>query len=543
VKGVMLGLTGAAPGPTGDTFSTWLNSSVVAARLADVCWLPGVRCSWVLMGVITSKSGRPCMPDTPGDPTLCDPRRESCGSTYAHQRERRLMDVGRLLDAAEAAPPVEAVEAVTRELGVAIGATEVSFLIMDLSGRALVRLAHVPLVPVVAGRDEPAGPGPVGRRQDEESATELAFDGGPAEQAVRTQTVRVMRCAAKGGGLVGAERWQVLAPVTERGEVLGLLELTLPAEPDTAAIDDIGHLAHLLGFVVIANRRHTDLYEWGQRGRDLSLSAEIQQRLLPGPRTCEAGAFTLSGWLEPAADIAGDTFDYSLSRDVLHVTVTDAMGHGVGAALTATLCVGGLRGARRQGVSLLRQVASANEALGEHAASMGAEDFVTGLLGRLDLRTGSLDLVNAGHVPPYVATGEDVLTLDLPVDPPLGLFVATVYRATPLTLSPGDRVVLVTDGMLERNAAGVDLAKAISETRGLHPREAVRVLADKALLATGHALSDDATVLCLDWHGGHGDERNAFSGADQSRASRPLRSSARVWTTPPARPPRGEHGG
>ena len=53
--------------------------------------------------------------------------------------------LGRVLDAAEAASPVDAVEAVTRELGVALGATEVSFLIADLSGRALVRLAHVPL--------------------------------------------------------------------------------------------------------------------------------------------------------------------------------------------------------------------------------------------------------------------------------------------------------------------------------------------------------------------------------------------------------------
>ena len=92
---------------------------------------------------------------------------------------------------------------------------------------------------------------------------------------------------------------------------------------------DVARLAHLLAFVVIANRRHTDLYEWGQRTRPLSLSAEIQHRLLPGPQTCEAGAFTLAGWLEPAAGIAGDTFDFSLARDVLHLSLTDAMGHGV----------------------------------------------------------------------------------------------------------------------------------------------------------------------------------------------------------------------
>ena len=107
----------------------------------------------------------------------------------------------------------------------------------------------------------------------------------------------------------------MLTPVTERGEVIGLLELTLPDRPETASLAEIARLAHLLAFVVIANRRHTDLYEWGQRTRPLSLSAEIQHRLLPGPQTCEAGSFTLAGWLEPASDIAGDTFDFNLARN------------------------------------------------------------------------------------------------------------------------------------------------------------------------------------------------------------------------------------
>ena len=91
----------------------------------------------------------------------------------------------------------------------------------------------------------------------------------------------------------------MLVPVTERGEVIGVLEVVLPQEPDKENTAEIASLAHVLAFVVIANRRHTDLFEWGHRSRQLSLSAEIQQRLLPGPRTCEAGAFTLSGWLEP----------------------------------------------------------------------------------------------------------------------------------------------------------------------------------------------------------------------------------------------------
>ena len=415
---------------------------------------------------------------------------------------------------------MEAAEAVARELGVAFGAAAVSFLIADLSGRALVRLAHVPLVGPGGGIRTPLGRGE--RRELEESATVLPFDGGPAEQAVRTQAVQVLAPDPAQAGDGDRGWWRVLAPVTERGESIGLLELYLAEEPDSETVAEIGQVAYLLAFVVIANRRHTDLFEWGQRSRSFSLSAEIQQRLLPGPRTCEAAAFTLSGWLEPAANIGGDTFDYSLDRDVLHMSLTDAMGHGVGAALAASVCLGSLRGSRRSGDTLLEQATETNTALAAQAATRGLDDFVTGLLVRVDLHTGTCEVVNAGHVAPYLSRGAEITALELPVDLPFGLFPNTVYRSTQVTLRPGDRVVLLTDGMLERKVGAVDLPGAIANTRDLHPREVVRALADSALEATGHQLSDDATVLCLDWHGTHDQERSVVSGADPDRASEPL---------------------
>jgi serine phosphatase RsbU (regulator of sigma subunit) len=428
---------------------------------------------------------------------------------------RRVIDVGRILRAAEAAAPVEALEQAAGELGRAFHAVSVSFLITDLSGRALVRLAHVPLEGGAPGDGAPLAWGE--RREDEESASVLPFDGGPAEQAVRTQTLQVL---PPGGtaNRVHLGLWRVLAPVTERGESIGVLELHLPAEPSREVLRQIGEMALALAFVVIANRRHTDLYEWGQRSRSFSLSAEIQQRLLPAARTCEAAAFTLAGWLEPAATIGGDTFDYSLARDVLHLSLTDAMGHGVDAALTASVCLGSLRGARRQGRSLLEQAQAANQALLDDADDV----FVTGLIARLDLRTAVLRIVNAGHVAPYLLRGRDVSAPALRADSPLGMFAETAYGASTLTLEPGDRLLLVTDGMLERNVASVDLPQAIYDTKDLHPREVVRALADAALAAAGNALQDDATVLCVDWHGDHDRPRDAVSGAERQRASRPL---------------------
>lgn len=424
----------------------------------------------------------------------------------------------RLLHAAQVAAPVDAVNALTREVGKRLGAVSVSFLIADMSGRALVRLVHVSLDP--DGQTPGASTLEAGHRTlDEESATTVPFDGGPVERVVRSQRPEVIPPEH----LAGQRSWTVLAPVTERGEAIGVLELLLPEEPGEEDTAEIASLAHLLAFVVIANRRHTDLFEWGQRSRPLSLSAEIQQRLLPGSRTCEAGAFSLSAWLEPAADIAGDTFDYSLERDTLHLSVTDAMGHGVGAALTATLCVSALRGSRRTGASLPQQARAANNAVAERDTADGIDDFVTGLIGRIDLDTGVLHLVNAGHVMPYLARDGEVSKVALPVNLPFGILAGTVYQSVDLGLQPGDRIVFVTDGMLERNAANIDLPAAIRGTGSLHPREAVAALADSVLAATGRALSDDATVLCLDWYGGHGQHRTASQGADAARASAPTR--------------------
>lgn len=160
--------------------------------------------------------------------------------------------LGRLLDAAESAAPVDAVAAVTGEAGRRLGASAVSFLIADTSGRALVRLVHVPL-----DADEV----PFDRTDGEERASTLPFDGGPMERVVRTQRLEVVPPADG----PGRGHWTVLAPVTERGEAIGLLELLLPVEPDAAETAEMAALAHLLAFVVLANRQHTDLFEWGHR--------------------------------------------------------------------------------------------------------------------------------------------------------------------------------------------------------------------------------------------------------------------------------------
>jgi serine phosphatase RsbU (regulator of sigma subunit) len=197
--------------------------------------------------------------------------------------------------------------------------------------------------------------------------------------------------------------------VTNRGEAIGVLEVRLPGPASAQAVADVELAAHALAYVVIANRRFTDLFEWGQRSVALSLAAEIQHRLLPGSYTCEAGQFTLAAWLEPSGEVAGDTFDFALERDTLHLSMTDAMGHAVGASVLATLLVGALRNARRAGVGLDEQARLANAALGDYVR--WSAGFVTGQLVRVDLRTETATIVNAGHPPPLQLRGGRVTEL------------------------------------------------------------------------------------------------------------------------------------
>ena len=277
---------------------------------------------------------------------------------------------------------------------------------------------------------------------------------------------------------------------------------------------DITLAAHALAYVIIANRRFTDLFEWGQRSVPLSLAAEIQHRLLPGSFTCEAGQFTLAGWLEPAGEIAGDTFDFALDRETLHLSITDAMGHGVDASLLATTAVGALRNARRRGAALAEQARLAHEALAEHADE---GQFVTGQLVRIDLPSQTARIVNAGHPPPLRLRDGRVERVALRADPPFGSLVGG-YRVQDLPLADDDRLMFVTDGLLERNAAELPMTTLIAELRDRHPHETVRRLTEVVRAAAGGSLTDDATALCLDWHGGPPRDRQADSGADRRGA-------------------------
>ena len=399
------------------------------------------------------------------------------------------LDVKTLLASVEAAPPVDAAEVVAAALTDALGARDVSFLIADYSGRSLIRLSHVRRM--IADDD--------GSR---ERGQAVALAGTSHGRALAEQDVQIVK---------DSDGFRVFAPVTSRGEAVGVLELGLDAEPDQQTLAVVSAGAHALAYIVIANRRFTDLFDWGQlqcrfRWRQ-SFSIDS-----PASYTCEGGQFTLAGWLQPAGDVGGDTFDFSVERDTLHLSITDAMGHTLNAAVLATVFVGALRNARRRGVNLAEQTQLANEAL----YGFGDDsDFVTGQVVRVDNASGLARIVNAGHPSPILIREGRAETVQLAPGLPFGVALDYNHRVQELQLEVGDRLVFLTDGILERNAANVNAMEIVTETRHLHPREAVQALTQAVVDACGGVLRDDATVLCVDWHGGPTGERDASSGADQ----------------------------
>lgn len=402
------------------------------------------------------------------------------------------LDLRRLLAAVEEASPVEAVDVLAEELAKAIDAGHVALLVANFSGSALVRLSHV------------TGPSRQRKGRDER-ATPIPLPGTVHERVLYSQVLEVV---------ADGDVRLVLVPITERGDVIGVLEVALDHDPDSDTLDYLVAAAHGLAYVLVASRRHTDLFEWAQRDVPFSVSAEIQRRLLPSAYSLEAGPVSLAGWLEPSHNAGGDSFDYSLDRDYLYASLTDAMGHSTEAALLATLTVGTLRNRRRMVATPAEQADAANAALLAHARP---DQFVTGLVMRIGLTDGTAEIVNAGHPPPYLMRYGRSATLDLTVHPPLGVDTAP-YSIDTVHLRPGDRLLLVTDGYLERRAERIDVEEILARTRDRHPRQIVQELARNVLEITARRLRDDATALCIDWYGPSG-ERAATGGASRARAT------------------------
>ncbi|MFF2466998.1 PP2C family protein-serine/threonine phosphatase [Streptomyces mirabilis] len=383
--------------------------------------------------------------------------------------------LGLLLDRARLMPPQLIAPLIAEEVA-GIGGRDVSILLQDYAQEVLVPLAGRKLH---VGQPEPMADSPAGR----------AF---LSEEVVEVPQAR--------GGV------RMYLPLLDGSDQVGVMALTLDAVGD-ADRRLLRRLAGLVADILVTKNAYTDQFFLARRREPMSVSAEIQWSLLP-PMTMTLPQVSVAGTLEPAYRVAGDSFDYALNGNILHMAVIDAMGHGLDAAVMATVAIGAYRHARRVFISLAEKYAFMDDAI---SRQFGPDHFVTAQLMHINIATGELELVNAGHPAPLlIREGRVERQLESATTLPVG-FGGELPRVREHLLQPGDRVLCYTDGIIEEHVTG---GEPFGEERLIHcvnrlgeePPQGVRAdlrrLSHTLKRERGGHTSDDATLFMIEWHGG-----------------------------------------
>ncbi|MFI0355814.1 PP2C family protein-serine/threonine phosphatase [Actinomadura sp. 9N407] len=396
--------------------------------------------------------------------------------------ERRLL--GELIDASHLMSMQQIPTAVAEYAGGA-GFRDVLIYVVDLQQNVLRLLT---------GRDEdPPGA--------DDAVAELRIEGTLAGRAF--QNVEPVQGQSADAG---TDLWWV--PLLDGTERIGVMRATA-GHGDENAQRTLRRLAGLVALLIVSKTPHSDTYARLVRTQSMTVSAEMQWRLMP-PLTFANDRMVIGAALEPAYKLGGDAFDYGLAGDIVHLSVFDAMGHNTTSGLTANLAVAVCRNSRLQGAGLVETGQAIEEVLTRQFDSGG---FVTGVLAELNTRTGLLSWTNHGHPPPVVIRGGRwVTTLECAPACPLGTGLGDIADLCQEQLEPGDRILLYTDGIIEaRNAQGQEfgLHRFVDfiirhNAGGLPVPETLRRLVRSILDHHSGRLDDDATVLLLEWHGPRG---------------------------------------
>jgi hypothetical protein len=352
----------------------------------------------------------------------------------------------------------------------------------------LIDLEQRVLVPV-------PGPGAAGREV-------LSVHGTLAGRCFASTTL--LDTAATGGRRV----WLPLLDGTER---VGVLELVVggrrePLPSSTMAL--LERLAHFIAILVVSKNPYSDHFELLRRRRPMTTATELLRHMVP-PQVLATDDFVLAAMLEPAYDNGGDTYDYALNGGLLHATILDGIGHGLAAAGLAAFALAVARRSRRAGEELPARYGAIDREVAEQYPD---SRYATGCLAELDVGTGRLRWVNAGHPAPLLLRGgRFVKELEVQRSPPMGLLLAAAPPVVgEASLEPGDMVLLYTDGLVEarRPDGSLFTAERLAEfierqaAGGGAAPETLRQLREAIIERGEGALRDDATALLIEWRRG-----------------------------------------
>ncbi|MGI5205252.1 PP2C family protein-serine/threonine phosphatase [Spirillospora sp. CA-108201] len=289
-------------------------------------------------------------------------------------------------------------------------------------------------------------------------------------------------------------------PLTVKGERIGILSVRLPDGGPSWLDDFAGVLARALK---IADQA-TDLYRRVRRRTRLTLAAEMQWDMLPAP-AYRAPEICFAGQLEPAYAVWGDAYDWAAAGDRFTLMVSNGMGSGTESAELTHLAISALRNARRSGGDIAEQAELADEAV---FGRYRGERLVDTLLLEFELAGGRVRAIDAGSPVITRMRGGATERIGFEAQMPLGMFGDTRYVPQEFAVEPGDRLVIVSDGVHAARSPGgalygdAGLPQAMRATRLQDPPEAVRTMVRHYVgFHEGTEPSDDAVIVCVDWTG------------------------------------------
>jgi len=284
----------------------------------------------------------------------------------------------------------------------------------------------------------------------------------------------------------------------------------------TPVRDSSGEVTHFIGIQsdVTARRVAEDGLRSSKEAleRDLRLAARVQQALLPPPEA-EVGSLRIAHAFHPCDDLAGDGVGIvPLPDNRLGLYVLDVSGHGVGAALLSVTLTH-LLSPTVEGALLTENAGTAPsmiaparvaERLNRQFPMGRTRQYFTLVYGVMDATTGRFQYVMAGHPAPVLLRQGAAPVVVAGVGLPIGMIAEATFDDESLTLEPGDRLYLYTDGATEAlDATGEEFGHArlleeIARWRDQPLRTGLDLVAKAVRAWCGDSLKDDVSLLAVE---------------------------------------------
>jgi sigma-B regulation protein RsbU (phosphoserine phosphatase) len=299
-------------------------------------------------------------------------------------------------------------------------------------------------------------------------------------------------------------RSEMATPMMTGGDVIGVFNL----ESDRVDSYTEMHLELLQAFAAqaaaaVERARLLDVsMERRNLERELGIARDIQTSFLPKDDP-EVPGYEIAGLNLPYSEVGGDYFDFiSVHDNQLGVAISDVAGKGIPASLLMAAYRASLLAEIRNQFTLRTIVAKVNSLLTE---STDQGKFVTAFYGVLDTTNHVFTFVNAGHNPPILRRGDGTIEPLLDGGLALGILPDSRYEERPVSIWPGDILLLYTDGVSEAadpadSQFGTDrLEELLEELKDRSARQIVDAVLDRVIRFAGGPgeLNDDLTVVCL----------------------------------------------